>query len=347
MFTKPLPSVNINLTHTCYITKKPVQSSAGHVDRQRVLPFTGEIMEKQEYVMEYQTGNVHNAETQKVYRVFSNCAGIVIIMAGMALHLVLSGCATTPSMSTGAIVAQGDEVECNFTCRLKNGEVAISTYRAVSDDPSVKKSSIFLARDRGTPVKLTAGKPPADTKSDADRGFEEEVLYQLSGKMVGLPVGTKEAVELNAKARPGQSKDEWFIKIARVRQRARELRFTPEEYEAKAGKKAQVGQVYDVDKTLPGRVTAVSDTEVIVGFAPEEGKEIRTPFGKGVVRELPQGYEIRIDAQPGTLVRSGGLIGRITAIDDVAIVIDYSHPFGGDPLTCDVLIESIQPKTSK
>ncbi|OPY77392.1 MAG: hypothetical protein A4E64_01137 [Syntrophorhabdus sp. PtaU1.Bin058] len=304
-------------------------------------------MEKQESVMDYQTGNVHNTATQKVNRVLSGGVKIVIIMVGMALHLMLSGCATTPSMSTGALVAQGDEVECNFTCRTKNGEVALSTYQAVNDDLSLKKSPIFLARDRSTPVKLTAGKPPADTKSDADRGFEEEVLYQLPGKVVGLPVGTKEVVELNAKARPGQSKDEWFIKIARVRQRARELRFTPEEYEAKAGKKAQVGQVYDVDKTLPGRVTAVSDTEIIVGFAPEKGREISTPFGKGVVRELPQGYEIRIDAQPGTLVRSGGLIGRIAAVDDVAIVVDYSHPFGGDPLTCDVLIESIQPKTSK
>ena len=297
--------------------------------------------------MDREKNDAQIAGSKKIKRISPDVVKAVIIMAAITLNLMIFGCTTTPSTTTGALVAPGDEVECHFTCRLQNGEVAISTRQTVADDPAVKRSPIFLARDRNTPLTLTAGRPSADLKPAADRSFEEEVAHQLSGRVVGLPVGTKEVIGLNAKARPGQLKDEWFIKIARVRQRARELRFTPEEYEAKTRKRPQVGQIYDVDKTFPGKVTAVDDIAVTVSFAPEEGREISTPFGKGVVRELPQGYEIRIDAQPGTLVRSGGLIGRITAVDDAAIVIDYSHPFGGDPLTCDVLIESIKPNTSK
>ncbi len=47
----------------------------------------------------------------------------------------------------------------------------------------------------------------------------------------------------------------------------------------------------------------------------------------------------------GALVLSGGLVGRITSVDDHFISIDYSYPFGGEALFCDILVESAKPGT--
>jgi hypothetical protein len=120
------------------------------------------------------------------------------------------------------------------------------------------------------------------------------------------------------------------------------MRFTPDGYEARTGNKPQVDQTFLIDETFPGKVESVTDKEVIVRLSPESRKEVVTPFGRGTIRELLDGYEIVIDARPGSLVRSGGFIGRITNVDDREITVDYTNPFGRETLVCDVLVESIK-----
>ncbi len=90
----------------------------------------------------------------------------------------------------------------------------------------------------------------------------------------------------------------------------------------------------------PGR--SWSDGQIVKPGA-DDGAKVATPFGEGTVKELPDHYEIVIDAHVGSFVRSGGLIGQITKIDDRFISIDYSRPFGGVALLCDVLVESLKP----
>ncbi len=272
-------------------------------------------------------------------------AKIIPIPAFIAI--VLSGCAmtttsTTPSTPKQSIVTLGDQADVHFTCRLKNGEVAISTYQDAAGDSSLPKSTIFLARDRNTPLTLTAGKPPVEMQGVQEKGFEGEILSQLSKAIVGLPIGEKQTLELRTERLPERQKDEHLLKMARVRQRAKEMRFTPEEYKAKTGKEPQLGRAFVLDPALPGKIESVNEKEVIVRFSPEPGKEVTTPFGKGIVRELPDRYEIVIDARVGRMVRSGTLIGRIVDVNDREISIDYSHPFGGEPLLCDVLVESVK-----
>lgn len=292
--------------------------------------------------------------SRKLVRIIKMCtegrfilrAAKIILVFGGAM-ITFSGCTTLTgapsSTAKHAVVMPGDRADVQFTCRLTNGEVAMSTYQEVADDPSLRKSVVFVKRDRSTPLKISAGNEPEQAPSFPYKGLENEVIYQMSSAVVGLPIGEKQTLEIKAERLPEQQPGEHLVKISRVRRREKEMRFTPDQYEASTGRAAEVGRAFLYDPALPGEVESVSDTEVVVQFAPEPGKEVTTAFGKATVREQPDCYEIVIDARPGDLVRTGGIVGRIVEVDDKEITIDYGHPFGGGALLCDVVIESVSP----
>ena len=263
------------------------------------------------------------------------------------IAVLLCGCATTTTSMTPvtpkpSIVIPGDQVDVHFTCRLRNGEIVASSYEEVGRDSSLPKSRVFIPRKMNTPIPIKAERNLPVPDKPGEGGLEGEILRQLSVAAVGREIGKKQAVEIRAERLPEQTKGEWVAKIARVRERPKEMRFTPEEYKAKTGNEPQLGRTFIHDPALPGKVEVVNEKEVIVRFAPQNGTEVMTPFGKGNVRELPDRYEIVIDAQPGSLVRTAALVGRIVDVDDREITIDYSDPFGGEPLLCDLLVESVK-----
>ncbi|NWF56532.1 MAG: FKBP-type peptidyl-prolyl cis-trans isomerase [Syntrophaceae bacterium] len=241
------------------------------------------------------------------------------------------------------LVKPGDEVDIHFTCRLKSGEIAASSYDDVAADSSLPKSPIFIPRKLKTPITITAETNPPLPDVPGAGGFEGEILRQLSAAVVDREPGKKQEVELRGDPYSEQQKDEWIVKISRVRRRDKEIRFTPDQYKANTGRMPEVGQAFSLEPALPGRVDSVSETDVIIRFAPDPSKEIFTPFGKGTVKELPERYEIVIHALPGSLVRTGALVGRIVNVDESEITIDYGHPFGRESLRCDVVIESSKP----
>ncbi len=263
-------------------------------------------------------------------------------MLTVLMAVAISACATLPPTKSGP-VKPGDQADVHFTCRFKNGELVTSTYEGVPGDPSQPRSSIFVPRTTNTPLALTAGKKPVELQSTPVNGLEDEVVYHMTNAIVGMRTGDKKTLEIKADAVSSPNSGEYLIKMARVRYRPKEVKFTPEEYTAKSGKQPVPGDTYILDPALPGKVESVNDTEVVVHFAGKQGEQVDTPFGKGTVGETPDRYEIAIDARPGTLVRSGTMIGRIVNVDDRNITIDYGHPFGGEPLVCDVLIESVKP----
>lgn len=280
-----------------------------------------------------------NLDTQNIDRHTHKIS--LLVSSLMMVSLFLSGCLTTGQ----SVVKTGDEADVHFTCKFKSGDVAISTYQELP--ASVNKSVIFLPRDRNTPLKLPAGFTPQELKDPNERGFEGEIARQVATAIVGFPVGKTEFLELKSDLRPETQKGEWMGKIARVRVRSKEIRLTPGEYEAKAGGKPEIGQEFVLDPLFPGKVESVSESEVIIRFYNKSGSDIDTPFGKGTIKELQDRFEIVIDAHIGSLVRTGGLIGRIVNVDERQITIDYSHPFGGEVLLCDVLVESVTPTSAQ
>jgi len=125
----------------------------------------------------------------------------------------------------------------------------------------------------------------------------------------------------------------------------KEMRFARQDYEHRAKKAAEVGQTFFLDPGVQGTVSSVTESEVVVRFTAHAGDKVATPLGQGTIRELPDRYETLIDAHVGDLVRGGKLTGRITAVDDQFITVDYGNPFGGETLSCDILVESVKQKS--
>lgn len=267
------------------------------------------------------------------------------IAASLVCGSLFSG--TAGLCSESQTVTPGDRARVHFTCRLKNGEVAASTYPSAAKDSNLPKAAIFVSRNADTPVEIIAGTSRQTAVPEQGRSLEGEIVGRLPEVIVGLPVGQHQTREITAVPTPEEKKGDYVLQIARVRQRAKEMRLATDQYKSRTGKTPEKGQPFTIDPAVPGKVSSVTESEVVVRFSAKVGDKVKTPFGEGAIREMPDRYEIVIDARKGALVRSGGLVGRITDVGDRFITVDYRHPFGGETLVCDVLVESAKPGSAR
>ena len=265
-----------------------------------------------------------------------------ITLTTAVLLIVLSGCAITGS-SPARVVKPGDQATVNYTCRFKSGEIVATTFEQVAKNSSLTKSPIFHPKKNYNPESLKAGGTTAGTWPPTARGFEQEVRARLAEAVVGMKEGESRTLKFFAGDVPGMKDGERIIRMARVRSRPKVMRMTKEEYTRRMGKAPEISQNVVFDPAIPGKVTSVTETEVIVRFSAKPGAEVDTPFGRGVIGDKNGRYEIVIDANVGTLVRSGPVVGRIVGVDERFITIDYGDPFGGEALVCDVRVESVAP----
>jgi FKBP-type peptidyl-prolyl cis-trans isomerase 2 len=267
---------------------------------------------------------------------------IVCKMSGVAMAIaVLSGCAV---VHKAAPIAAGDRVRVHFTCRLKNGDIAISTEKDVADNASLSKSAIFIPREEQKTLVVTAGGiSPEKVADDAEflTPFEDKVTKRIAAAVVGMVPGEKRSMVLTAERHEkGAHGEENTVKLNRIMHRPKETTVPVADVTAQGGNPPIVGAVLVLGKEqLPATVMAVDTKSVSVRFSPKPGTEIETPLGKGTVRETPNDFEIVIGAPVGGLVRTGPLVGRIIDADDTSFTLDYGHPFGGEELGCDIAIE--------
>lgn len=257
---------------------------------------------------------------------------------------VLAGCTALVSVRPESVkaVRAGSVADIRFLCSLQNGDIVAATDKAVAQQTALSKSAVFLARDKDGPVSViaTATLPMPDPPK-IEWAFEEEIINRLAGSVIGMKEGEKRTVELTAGNLPERRQDDYVIKIARVRERVKEIRMKIAEYMSRTGKSPEEGQSFVSDTAVPGRVQSVTQDEVVIRFSAKPGEVVQTPFGPGRITETEETYDIRIDASKGALVRSGPLVGRISGVDDKYITIDYLDPFGGEKLFCEVTVEKV------
>jgi FKBP-type peptidyl-prolyl cis-trans isomerase 2 len=255
------------------------------------------------------------------------------------IAVLLSGCAT---MEPHPAIKAGDKVGIQFTCRLKNGELAAATS-ADDNNSSLPKSPLFLKRTTGDDVVVTAG---ADTTEDVHvllkRPFESWITAKLAGSVVGMRQRDEAVLEVTAERLSTLPPADQFIKLPRVRKQPKEMNMPLDKFKALTKKDPVVGQPFIIDPAIPGTVASVSGDEVLLRFAPT-AKEVELIFGKGVISEKEDHYEIDIQAVKGTLLRPGGVVARISDVDSDTMTIDFAHPFAGEALNCDVKVMSVQP----
>ena len=281
-----------------------------------------------------------------------------------AVITIVAGCSTvTPTRSVvpgqdgtalaateGPVIRRGDHTEIQFTCRFKDGELAISSSegQGPTANPVLPLSRVFLPREKSTPLPLIAGEdPPEVSPSLSLRGFEGEVVHQLTNRIIGLREGERKVLELTAEKLDEKTPGEYTIQLARIRHRDKEQTLSVDEFREKTGVEPKVGQPLIDEPLLPGKVVSIKEGGVIVRFSGEDGKVVDTPFGKGTIHDKAGEYQIELNPRIGTLVRTGMFVGRIATVDNESFVIDYSHPFGGESLACDVKIESVKSATQE
>ena len=236
-------------------------------------------------------------------------------------------------------VRPGDTVLVNYTCRLKSGEIIATTDARVADDVSQPKSHLFLKKPEYGTVQLTACEAGTELQPGQVLLFDHELSASLSRAVINQPVGSSREVAVEPFPGDGPGGRENTIQLAKVRNRPKEMRISPGDYFLRTKKQPAIGQDFTIDDTVPGRVEKITKNEVVIRFHGTHGALVETPFGKGVIHDKGDHYEIVLQAEKGDIVRSGPLIGRLIDVDDRSVTIDYGNPFGGEKLLCEITVE--------
>ena len=287
---------------------------------------------------------------KKTQRVFQRLPQLVVCL------LTLAGCATQgtpqtlqPDRTTSSVqerrVQPGDTAIANFLCRLRSGEVVAATDSVAENQ---QKSNLFRQRQETNPLSIQAVSAADAVQAQGpynQRSLEEEISHQLASVIVGMKEGDSQSVELKAEDAPAQIAPQYIVQLNRVRTRPKEMKMPKGDYEHLARRSPEVGQEYTYDPDFPGKVESVSEQEVTIRLFATPGAVIDTPFGPGHIREEGQYYKMDIEAHKGALVRTGGMVGRISDVDDKVITIDFGNSFGGETLLCDVTVKKITDAT--
>ena len=245
----------------------------------------------------------------------------------------LSGC----SAGTRSVVKDGSAVSVQLTCRMPDGKVIMTTDESIATSD---RSRLYLPRKENGPLHLTAGKAVRDMGSRGD--LDVELANGAARSLVGMSSGETKQVALTADPVPGPDGKPRLLPMAKIRQRPKEMKLSPEDFSGRFGKKPEVGTVVILDPAIPGAVTGITATEVVIKFKATPGTEVETPFGTGVIREGEDTYEIVIGVKEGALVRTGPLLGRIVSVTDRMFTVDYTQPFAGEMLTCDIGVLEVE-----
>lgn len=259
--------------------------------------------------------------------------GAYRVLGILFVSSALSGC----SAGTQAVVKDGAAVSVQLTCRMPDSKVLMTTDESIATSD---RSRLYLPRKESGPLHLTAGKAVRDMGSRGD--LDVELANGVARSLVGMSSGETKRIAITADPVPGPDGKPRLLPMARVRQRPREMKLSREDFTGRFGKKPEVGTVVILDPAIPGAVTGITDTEVVIKFKATPGTEVETPFGTGVISEGKDTYEIVIGVKEGAIVRTGPLLGRVISVTDRMFTVDYTRPFAGEELMCDIGVLEVE-----
>lgn len=244
--------------------------------------------------------------------------------------------------------ATDGEREMHYTCRMRDGAVIVTTERSVAEQPFAKKAPVFIQKERYAPVRLSAidlaneeATPTRELKS-----LEEVLIEKLSVLADPWAPDTVHTVTVVAEPQNSVPENERSIRLSRVKSAPKQTWYSKDLFEQVTGSVASLNAPADLEPMLNGKVASIEENQVLVTFSPRADQPIEGPFGPVTVQDLGDHYQIEIDTRKGHLVRVGPLVGRIAEVEPKMFRIDYSHPFGGETLTCDVRVTAVAAKQS-
>lgn len=281
-----------------------------------------------------------------------NLKGIHFLFLPLCTIIVASfGCGHVGTRSASRTIAVGDPLEVDYTCRIKEGPVLTTTEESRAEELKAAGADLglFLPRRTYEPLELIAGEDPQGPIPDEVRnlpsmqlkGLHEVIAEALSEAVIGKGIGKRFSVEVTAEAQMEVPQPERMIRLRRARSVPRQLRLARDEFMPRtgSGRPPEVGMSVGMYQGMTGKVTTVTVDEVVIAFEPKQDGPVQTPFGEKKVYPQDDRYVIRTDTKEGYLVRTGPQIGRISEVEPGMFTVDYSHPFGGEVLVCDVFAQ--------
>lgn len=263
-----------------------------------------------------------------------------LLCAAMCLAALL-GCAA----SQKSLVQAGDTAQVDFTCRLSNGRVVLTTKQDVAEDTKNLAAKVFLPLKTYGPMELIAD-PAAVPKAGELTGLELGVDQGLQRAIVGLPVGKERTVTLKGEVPEGLKKEDRYITVGRIARHKKEQRWDLQRLARELGHTPAPGEQVLKMPGITAVMTGVDGREALVRIAVTHGQAVDHTYGRAIIRDYPDHYDVVTEAKVGQIVRTLDLVGRIIAVTDTTLTLDYGDPFGGEELTCDVCVRGIGPSAA-
>lgn len=247
---------------------------------------------------------------------------------------LISGC-----MAPAKKIQPGESVMLNYTCSIPEKGVVETNQEAVAKDEGSKKSRVFFKRSSYNPMTLVAGEDQPGQRSGDLKYLSPEIRTRLAHALVGKFRGRTYDITIESEVPEGIEDRHRYRYIERVRTVKKIQTLTRKDFIKGKHRDPVVGEVFSEDGKPYAKVIAADEKHVKLQLIVDEKTTYEVPWGRA--RESTAGDEVKvfIETEVGTPVRTGGLIGRVSEINEKYVIIDYGHPFAGYPLNCKVKIQ--------
>ena len=253
--------------------------------------------------------------------------------------LTLSAC-TAASLSPRRPVMAGERILIDYTCRTADGALAATSSKATAEDQALPHSPLFAPLNNYLPASETAPNSQQSPQLSHTMCFEEMLEMLLARQAVGAPLDTPQTFAIEGELIPGISGGDRYLTMNRSFQKKRRVTIPTGRFEEKFKTPPVPGKTIAMrEPGLSVTVEAVDGDKAVFLYNAEPGAVLPSPFGPGIITQTTDAFEVKTDAKVGTIIRSGGMIGKITGIDETSFVVDYGHSSGFTPLTCEVVFK--------
>lgn len=262
----------------------------------------------------------------------------ILFVSVIPLLLLFIMVTDRPVVGEPRTIEIGDEVLVDFTCRIKDGGIAMTTDAALAKDENEAKAGIFLPLKEYGPVPMIAGSGKKGPDYGKLKTLENEILESLSLVIVGMEEESRGVFEISSENMPALTEEERFLDLSRIIRTSKIRKVSSLILKRLQGKDPVIGDIIIPEGREGTSYTVLSVTGDMaqISISMEEGMKMDLPLGTGTVHDAGDHYEIVIDMHIGKLLRSGAIVGRVIDIDGDIFTIDYGHPFGQETLSCDV-----------
>ncbi len=239
------------------------------------------------------------------------------------------------------VIEPGEEVLADFTCRLPDHSLVMTTEKSVAEDGNEIKSEIFIPFKEYGPVPVIAGNNKKGPDYGKLKSIESEIFEGLSLAAAGMKPGVQEDIKLTAEDNKKLSSEDRFIELPYVRKQNKNLKMSRSSFKRNYTKAPVPGDII-TSPDLKGasfEIMSCDEKELSIRLGVEDGTKIITTAGKGTMYDRGEYIITVMDVNKGDLKRTGVIVGKVSEIKEDTYTLDFINPFGSQELDCKVTVE--------